>query len=163
MNENSLDNKVEKLEMKVELLDRYVQNFLSSFLGILAIAVALISGAGYYFIKHTIEKKVHNDIEKKVRKVIQEEIIIYHESGTTKLNDKNEFVLDDSLKGINQLTPESVLRIDCSPSDGNTWLDLTGALKAELFIDAKNRRVIKVINNQKPQREIDWSILWLNK
>lgn len=165
---NEVFRQIEKIELKLDMLDEYTKIIISSTIGVLSLVIALLTivlgSAGYFLIHSVINHIVNTEIEEKVTVILREKVRTYQARGSDSLNDKNQIILNKEIEGIEFLTPESIIRLDYKFQDFR-WVDLDNTPTLELLIDDSGRRVISFQNIegwQGENRVIDWEVVWSN-
>ncbi|MEH7122125.1 hypothetical protein V7127_02650 [Bacillus sp. JJ1773] len=160
---DSLSKEIEKLSIKVEMIDQYSQFFMTQTVAtigiIIAIATFILGTAAFFMIKLAINKKVENEVEKKVLKILSNNNPIFHARGINSPNEQGEIILTNDIEGIEQLNPDTLVTLNVV-ANMYTYKQLEVGIHTVLLINEKGERVIKLSNSREDQ-EITWNVSWV--
>lgn len=169
---DTLNQKTDYINDKLEMVDSYSQHFMNGSLTIISIVIAItgivLIGAMYFMIKSIINQKMDNEIEKKIQKKLSENPPVYYAKGENFPNEEGKIILPNDITGIKDLEPNTLLMLEAK-AERITVGQLGSSLKYNLIINSSGNRVIEFenyVHTTEPNNgngKITWAIVWIRK
>ena len=168
---NRITEEINQLNEKINMVDSYSKHFMAESLTLISIVIAIaglvLVGAAYFMVISMINKKMDNEIEKRILKKLGEHPPVYYAKGEGYPNNNLGIILESDIEGIKDLEPNTLLILEAKPNK-TTYQQMAEGFKSKLIINEKGERVL-VFDNYAHQEKVEenalisWSIVWMRK